>query len=236
MARLARIVVPGYPHHVTQRGNRRQPVFFTEDDYRTYIKLMGEWCAHYKVEIWAYCLMPNHVHLVAVPHDTKGLCRAIGEAHRRYTLRVNLREGWKGHLWQERFSSFPMEERYLLAATRYIEMNPVRAKLVKKAEDYKWSSAKAHMRNRNDELVKVSGVGQIISNWREFLSGADPKETATGLHSHSSTGRPMGGEEFLKTIEAVSGIPIRKLIKNKPGPHKKDVSPKPEVSTEDADN
>jgi len=154
-----------------------------------------------------------------------GLHKAIGEAHRRYTLRVNMREGWKGHLWQERFSSFPMDERYLLAATRYIELNPVRAKLVKKAEDYKWSSAKAHLRNRNDDLVKVSGVGQIVGNWRDFLSGADSGKLASDLHEHSSTGRPMGGGEFLKKIETVSGIPMQRLVKKKPGPHKKDALP-----------
>lgn len=222
MARLARIVVPGFPHHVTQRGNRRQPVFFTEDDFRTYIKLMAEWCAHFKVEIWAYCLMTNHVHLIAVPHDMTGLHKAIGEAHRRYTLRINSREGWKGHLWQERFASFPMEERYLLAAARYIEMNPVRAKLVKKAEDYKWSSAKAHLQNRNDGLVIVSKIGQIVKNWREFLSVAAPKEMISDFHAHSSTGRPMGGDDFIKTIGTISGIPVQRLVKRKPGPHKAD--------------
>lgn len=230
MARFARVVVPGFPHHVTQRGNRRQPVFFTEDDYRVYLKLMAEWCAHFKVEIWAYCLMPNHVHLVAVPRDLTGLHKAIGEAHRRYTLRVNSREGWKGHLWQERFASFPMEEKYLLAATRYIELNPVRAKLVKKPDDYKWSSARAHLRNRNDELVIVAGVGQIVKQWREFLSVSAPKELISHFHAHSSTGRPLGGEEFLKTIETVSGIPVEKLIKHKPGPHKAENPVKPDAT------
>ena len=98
MARLARVVVPGYPHHVTQRGNRRQQTFFCEEDYTAYLELMAEWCKVRGVQIWAYCLMPNHVHLIAVPQSEDGLSRAIGEAHRRYTRRINFREKWRGYL------------------------------------------------------------------------------------------------------------------------------------------
>ena len=99
MARIARIVVPGYPHHITQRGNRRQQTFFNDEDYQAYIELMSHWCREHAVVIWGYCLMPNHVHLIAVPADEDGLRHAIGEAHRRYTRRVNFRQGWRGHLW-----------------------------------------------------------------------------------------------------------------------------------------
>lgn len=98
MGQIARVVVPGYPHHVTQRGNRRQQTFFCEEDFRAYICLMSEWCATHGVDIWAYCFMPNHVHLIAVPESVEALARAIGEAHRRYSRRVNFREGWRGHL------------------------------------------------------------------------------------------------------------------------------------------
>src|SRR4030042_5007584 len=129
MARIARVVVPGFPHPITQRGNRRQPTFFSPDDYEAYLDLMGEWCSRFDVEIWAYCLMPNHVHLIAVPEREDSLRRAIGEAHRRYTRRVNFREGWRGHLWQGGFASFPMEGRYLLRAARYGGLHPGRAKL-----------------------------------------------------------------------------------------------------------
>ena len=110
MARIARIIAPNYPHHVTQRGNRRQPTFFCEDGYLVYIDLMAQWCHHYRVDIWSWCLMPNHVHLIAVPQTTEGLARAIGEAHRRYTRHINFRENWRGHLWQGRFASFPMDK------------------------------------------------------------------------------------------------------------------------------
>ena len=110
MARMARVVVPNFPHHITQRGNRRQKTFFCDDDYRYYIELMTEFTRQAGTEVWAYCLMPNHVHLVMVPTEEDGLRSALGEAHRRYTRHINLRKGWRGHLWQERFDSFPMDE------------------------------------------------------------------------------------------------------------------------------
>ena len=104
------------PHHVTQRGNRRQQTFFGEEDYQHYLELMAQFCRAEQVANWAYCLMPNQVHLIVVPQSTESLCRAIGEAHRRYTRRINFREGWRGHLWQGRFASFVMDEDHLLTA------------------------------------------------------------------------------------------------------------------------
>src|SRR4030065_1065208 len=155
MARLARVVVPGVWHHVTQRGNRRQQTFFNDEDYQAYLELLGEWCGQCGVEVWAYCLMPNHVHLIVVPDSEDGLHRALGEAHRRYTRRINLREGWRGHLWQGRFASFAMDQRHLLRAARYVELNPVRAKLCRAAWRWRWSSAAAHVAGRDDGLVRV---------------------------------------------------------------------------------
>lgn len=111
MARLARVVIPGLPHHITQRGNRRQQTFFNDGDYAAYLELMSEWCRDQGVEIWSYCLMPNHTHLIAVPSTKDGLRWAIGEAHRRYTRRINFRETWRGYLWQGRFASFVMDGR-----------------------------------------------------------------------------------------------------------------------------
>jgi REP-associated tyrosine transposase len=158
VARLARAVVPSLAHHITQRGNRRQRTFFCPDDYLLYIALLAEWCGRCGVEVWAYCLMPNHVHLIAVPGSPDALRRAIGEAHRRYTADINRREGWRGHLWQGRFASYVMDDRYTLAAARYVELNPVRAGLVARAEDYLWSSARAHLLGRNDCLVNPLGL------------------------------------------------------------------------------
>ncbi len=148
MPRMARIVVPNCPHHVTQRGNRRQKTFFCEADYRYYIELMSEFSSRCGTEIWAYCLMPNHVHMVMVPSEEDGLRAVLGEVHRRYTRRINFRRGWRGHLWQERFHSFTMDEDYLLSTVRYVERNPVVAKLCVQPEDWKWSSARAISKER----------------------------------------------------------------------------------------
>ena len=143
MGRLARVVLPNVPHHITQRGNRNQPVFFSEDDKKEYLRLVSTHAKRHGVQIWAYCLMTNHVHFIAVPDSEKSLTATFQEAHRLYTRRINFREGWRGYLWQGRFASFPMDEEYLIAAVRYVEQNPVKAKLVSNAWDYPWSSAKA---------------------------------------------------------------------------------------------
>jgi len=215
MARLARVVAPGLPHHVTQRGNRRQDTFFKDDDYVVYLDLMAEWCARCGVAVWAYCLMPNHVHLIAVPETEAALGRAVGEAHRRYTRHINFREEWRGHLWQGRFASFPMDERHLLAATRYVELNPVRAKLVGKPEAYRWSSARAHLAGRDDALVKALPLLEIVGDWPAFLSGGLSSVDYAALRAHERTGRPLGDDPFVDRLEADLG---RKLKKRKPGP------------------
>ena len=201
MARLARVVAPGVPHHVTQRGNRRQETFFSDDDYRAYMSLMKEWCARLGVEVWSYCLMPNHVHLIVMPETADALRRAIGEAHRRYTRRVNFREGWRGHLWQGRFASFPLDEAYLLACARYVELNPVRAGLVDRPEDWPWSSAAAHLEGRGDALAVASPLRGMIGDWREFLSGGLADHDAEAIRSHEHTGRPLGGDGFVEGLE-----------------------------------
>jgi len=217
MARLARIVVPGMPHHITQRGNRRQPTFFCEEDYAAYLQLMSQWCVAEGVEIWAYCLMPNHVHLIAVPEREESLRRAIGEAHRRYTRRVNFREGWRGHLWQERFASFVLHEPYLLAAARYVELNPLRAGLAIAPSEYRWSSARAHLKGKDDCLVKVRPLLAIAGNWRRLLASAVTEEELKQFHAHERTGRAMGDDDFLKRLEKNLG---RVLRRQKPGPKK----------------
>lgn len=214
MARLARVVVPGYPHHVTQRGNRRQQTFFCEEDYTAYLELMAEWCKVRGVQIWAYCLMPNHVHLIAVPATEAGLRLAIGEAHRRYTRRVNFRQRWRGHLWQGRFASFVLDDYYLLAATRYVELNPVRAGLAARAEDWPWSSAAAHLKRQDDRLVKAAPMLEIVRDWPRFLSEPGPENVQARLRTHENTGRPLGGEAFVAKLEAGTG---RRLTPQRPG-------------------
>ncbi|NQU60524.1 MAG: transposase [Rhodospirillales bacterium] len=215
MARLARVVVPGVPHHVTQRGNRRQQTFFSDEDYRAYKGLMAEWCGRSGVEIWAYCLMPNHVHLICVPQTADALTRAVSEAHRRYTRRVNFREGWRGHLWQGRFASFPMDEAYLLAAARYVELNPVRAGLTDTPESWPWSSARSHLAGGGDDLIGAPSPLTEVDDWRGFLNEGLAEDDAEAIRAAERTGRPLGGDAFIAMLE---GKLKRSLKKGKPGP------------------
>ncbi|MEN6662463.1 MAG: transposase [Phycisphaerae bacterium] len=213
MARLARVVFPELPHHITQRGNRRQQTFFGDDDYRQYLDLMRQWCTQHQVQIWAYCLMPNHVHLILVPPSEEALARAVGEAHRRYTRHVNFREGWRGHLWQGRFASFVMDEAYLLAATRYVERNPVRAHLVDEAADWPWSSAAAHTGRVAGGLAAGEWLHELtagwVCSWQEYLrDDQDEQPLAQALHRSENTGRPLGPVAFVKKLEAALGRPL----------------------------
>jgi len=219
MARIARITAAGIPHHITQRGNRRMPTFFRDEDYHAYIELMREWCEKCRVEIWAYCLMPNHVHFIAVPESDDGLRRGIGEAHRRYSRMINLRENWRGHLWQGRFASFPMDENYLLATTRYIEMNPVRAGLTREPQSWRWSSARAHLAGMDDELVKVSPLLEIAGDWMLFLSSGSEEEKMDHIRKHERTGRPLGDGGFVEKLESTLK---RTFMRRKPGPKRAD--------------
>lgn len=216
MARMARFVAPGYPHHVTQRGNRRQKTFFSDDDYRYYIELLSEYSKAYSTEVWAYCLMPNHVHLVMVPSEEDGLRATLGEVHRRYTRQVNFRKGWRGHLWQERFHSFVMDEKYLLATVRYVERNPTVAKLCQHPTEWAWSSARAHVTGVDDGLVQVKPMLDRISNWDEYLSDSNgiDKDANDTIERHTRTGRPLGDSVFVSELETISG---RLLAPRKPG-------------------
>jgi len=215
MARLARVVVPGVPHHVTQRGNRRQQTFFGDDDYRLYLQQMAESCARHEAAVWAYCLMPNHVHLIVVPREADSLARAIGEAHRRYTRAINRRQGWTGFLWQGRFASVPLDGAHLLAAARYVELNPLGAGLAERPEDWPWSSARAHLRGRDDGLVEVAPLrGMIGGSWRSFLAGGVEAGEIELIERHLGTGRPLGDAGFVADLERRLG---RALAKRKPG-------------------
>ncbi len=218
MARIARLVVPGHPHHVTQRGVRRMDIFLEDDDYRKYISMISKSCQKTGTEIWAYCLMPNHVHFVMVPADEDGLRATLGEAHRQYTRMINIREDCIGHLWQERFHSFPMDERYLMACVRYVELNPVRAGLVKRPGDWLWSSAKAHLRGKGDDLVMVEPMLNRIPQWDVFLEAGMQEFEQKYLQLHTRTGRPLGDDKWVTGLEDKTG---RALKKNPAGRPKK---------------
>ncbi len=216
MARMARVVIPKFPHHVTQRGNIRQKTFFKDSDYSYYLELMSKYSKAVNTQIWAYYLVPNHVHRVMVPAQKDGLRATLGEAHRRYTRHINFRHGWRGHLWQERFHSFMMDEDYLLATVRYMENNPVTARLCEKATQWRWSSARAHIMKQDDTLVTVKPMLERVNDWASYLSDSrSNRENQALIQQHTRTGRSLGSKEFISKIELLTG---KVLSRRKPGP------------------
>jgi len=214
MPRIARVVIPDFPHHVVQRGVRRMDVFFSERDKEHYLASLAESASKHGLEFLAWCLMSNHVHFVVVPNQERSLAAAFGDAHRRYTRAINLREGWRGHLWQERFHSYPLDESHLLAAVRYVELNPVRAGLVADAEDWSWSSARFHLGlTGRDQLVRSRALYDYVGNWRSYL-GKEDEKLSKGIETHLKTGRPLGSASFLKKVELLLN---RNLVPRKGG-------------------
>jgi putative transposase len=209
MSRLSRTVFAGVPHHITQRGNRREDIFFADEDREAYLAWLHEYCVKFEVEILAYCLMINHVHLVAVPVTDDGLHRALKPLHMRYAQRINRARGWKGHLWQGRFFSSPLDEAYLWAAVRYVERNPVCAGMVERAEDYRWSSAAAHCGKRSDSLLKLeSGWSRQFSqteSWSDWLSAGDGAEEIQLLRRNVEKGLPCGSVGFVQELGKLAG-------------------------------
>lgn len=205
MARMKRLVVPGYPHHIVQRGVRSLDIFFNDQDRSEYINYLKEHCSKCGVTIIAYCLMTNHVHLLAVPEKEDSLAKAIGESHRQYTRMINFRENVRGFLFQGRFSSCPVyTDKYLLTAVRYIEQNPVKAKIVKQPWQYKWSSAAFHCgRLEQDPLVKQSALFSDITDWETFLFFKDHDEA--DLEEKIRTGRPFGPDTFYSIVKEITG-------------------------------
>ncbi len=211
---MARVVIPGYPHHVIQRGNRRQTTFFSADDYRMYIDLVAKAKAEVGVSIWAYCLMPNHIHMVAVPDTPDSLANLFRDAHRSYTRYINFRESWRGHLWQERFHSCVMDEQHLMAAVRYIELNPVRAQLCSAVTDWPWSSVHAHLEGVDDALTSVGPMLERVNSWNRYLAAQSSSRRLNTLRQHARTGRPAGDRIFIEHLERLTGLTLQK---EKPG-------------------
>jgi putative transposase len=217
MPRQSRIVAPGAPHHVTQRGNRRQQTFFHDGDYLRYLQLAAEWCAKADVECWGYCLMPNHVHLILTPKTEAGLRAALAPMHWRYSYEVNRRERWTGYLWQGRFASYPMDEDYFVQASRYVGLNPVRAGLVARAEDWPWSSVRALLSGRDDALVKTAPLAaRVRTDLPRFFEVDVAAEAMKKLRRAAATGRPLGGAAWLKALEQAAGRVLRDPPRGRP--------------------
>lgn len=225
MCRLARVVAPGLPHHVSQWGNRREQVFFNDDDYRAYLTLVGLAARRSGTEIWAYCLMPNHVHFIMVPAELDGLRATFADAHRRYTARINGRLRQTGHLWQGRFSSAVLDERHLVAAVRHLSLNPVRSKLAARPEDWPWASTRALLAGRDDALLSTGPVLEHLGDFAAFLEQPEDGEAVAALRRSYSTGRPVGAEAWIAQLEALTS---RRLAPRKRGR-------KPKVEAEAAD-
>jgi putative transposase len=217
MARLARATVTGYPHHVLQRGNYDQPVFEVEADYRRYLDWLQEYTGRYAVDIWAYCLMPNHVHFICVPRAEDALARAFNTLHMRYAQYFNGKRAVRGHLWRARFMSCVLDEPSVREEVRFVENNPVRLGLVEQAEDYAWSSARSHVTGEPDPILSDGCLLTTeIPNWREYLMGRGEEEVVKRVRERLKTGRPAGDAEFVRMLEGMVGRRLEALPKGRP--------------------
>jgi len=219
--RKYRIVVAGRPHHVIQRGNRRQQVFFYPGDKTLYLELLKEQVKKHGVDVWAYCLMDNHVHLVLVPKTAEGLAKAVAETNRYFTCKINKRYGWRGYLWQGRFISFVMDEIYLIRTLRYVENNPVRAKIVERAWDYPWSSARKHVNNTEDLLVADCPAALLVGDWKDYLMRPEVDDILNEIHKRNLSGLPLGEGSFIENLARDYGLKPEDLIPKPVGRPKK---------------
>ena len=217
MPRIARIVVEEYPHHITQRGNYCQKVFSEDEDYTTYLNWIKEYSKKFNFDILAYCLMPNHVHFIAIPKKKNSLAKAFNSSHMRYSQYYNRKNNLTGHLWQGRFYSCVLDEKHLLQAVRYIETNPVRAKLVQKAEDWPWSSAKCHITDKED-ILPLKDIKDIIEidNWPSYLTQKEEDTIIQKIRLNTLTGRPLGSDSFISKLEKLFGKRLHALPRGRP--------------------
>jgi len=211
MPRMARVVAVGYPHHITQRGNNRQAVFYDAADYLHYLKWLKEFADKYRLAILAYCLMPNHIHLIAIPYLQNSLSKIFNACHMLYSQYLNRKKQSIGHIWQARFHSCVLDEKHLYAAVRYVENNPVRAGLVERAEDWKWSSARSHLYNEKG-IISLTDIGDFldVANWKDYLSSVE-NDVIENIRANTMTGRPLGSEEFVTKLEKDFGRPLRPM-------------------------
>ena len=214
--------MPGFPYHVTHRGNRREAIFFDDEDREVYLAMVQEYAQRYGLSLWAYCLMTNHVHFVVVPQGEDSMALAVGRAHMRYARWLNRKGGWSGHLWANRYFSTVLDDAHLWSAVRYVEANPLRARMVQRAEEHAWSSCRVHAgicvdnRMLADERPFPGDVG--AQGWTTWINGAMPEPEIRLLQRNTSTGRPTGSEAF---IEAMEHHLDRILKRQSPGPKPK---------------
>ncbi|MEZ4820464.1 MAG: transposase [Bdellovibrionota bacterium] len=222
MPRFQRVVVSDIPHHVVNRGNRRQDVFFQASDYEYYLEMLSLFSRIYEVRIICYCLMTNHIHLIAIPSDERSLTQMMSDVQKSYTRMINFREGWRGHLWQGRYFSCPMDEVYTTRTARYIELNPMKAKMVNNIGEYTYSSIQFHLGEKEDKLIRESYFDFSPKQWRDYLmEGLDSeKQEEDRLEIEQATGRPLGDDRFIKRLEEATDR-VLKMKKSGPKNHSK---------------
>lgn len=218
MPRISRVVAVGYPHHITQRGNYRQPVFEDEEDFIQYLQWLGEYRQKYSLNIWAYCLLNNHVHFIVVPMKEDSLAKTFNALHMRYSQYFNLKKrNEKGHLWQGRFYSCILDERHLYAAVRYVENNPVRAGVVEKPQEYKWSSARNRIYGEATAILSDDFyLIKEIDDWSSYLMESEDKAAINNIRQNTNTGRPCGDESFINNMEGLLERRLTALPKGRP--------------------
>jgi putative transposase len=217
MARLARSIILGYPHHVTQRGNYDQAVFETEVDYRHYLTWLGEYIERYDIDVWAYCLMPNHVHFVCVPKAEGALARAFNTLHMRYAQYFNGKHAAHGHLWRGRFMSCALDDNSVREEIRFIENNPVRVGIVARAEDYVWSSARSHVTGEPDAILRNGCfLTTEMPEWRTYLVENGEESVLRRVRERLRTGRPAGDVDFIRKLEGIIGRRLEALPRGRP--------------------
>ena len=217
MPRIARAVAVGFPHHITQRGNYRQAVFEADSDYIRYLELLKDYSDRHQLKIWAYCLMGNHVHFIAVPMESDSLSKVFKSLHMRYSQYFNMRNKTTGHLWQGRFYSCALDERHLYAGMRYVENNPVRAQIVRRAEKYQWSSARSHVKKLPDPVISGDCyLTKEIKDWPAYLREKEDSALVDELRKNTKTGRPCGDETFIRRLEKSFGRRLSALPWGRP--------------------
>jgi len=211
MPRIARIVAVDYPHHITQRGNYQQKVFNDDRDRRKYLSLLKEYSEKYDLAVISYCLMPNHVHIIAVPGNRDSMAKTLNIVQMKYSRYMNNIEKQKGHLWQDRYFSCLLDENHLFAAARYVERNPVRAEMVNNPWEWEWSSASGNIGIkerlfRGKKLSDFTGMNE--DTWKAFIGDFDDEVHLEGIRKKTMTGRPFADEDIIKKLEMTL---IRKL-------------------------
>jgi len=227
MPRIKRAVVVGMPHHITQRGNYKQRVFDCDKDRNQYLKWVEEYSKKYDVEIIAYCLMSNHVHFIVVPIKEESIGKLFNTLHMRYSQYYNKKKKRNGHLWQGRFYSCILDEYHLKEAARYVERNPIRAKMVKRAEMWKWSSVRDNIGECYEGYreISIAGIKKYIKmdgrEWWEFINEKDKEEFVGDIRKATNMSKALGKEGFIKNLEKKFGVSLKLVKRGRPAKKRK---------------